>query len=430
MPGQAAERSEQPGGQADRVQRAGCVGAAQLVVAQHGSGGLDRHQVTAAAVLAGQPGEGGQRVPARVRRVDGLELPARDVGDLRVTVPGQREQPHGIPGNRRCHPQRLLAKDGPREAGEQSRVGGAGRHRHGMPGRLRVVEQPVDAAQGQHAGGRRAQCALVGGDRQGSAVGGRRCPPVLRSRPVAGQPEVPGDEVRRGHVAEDRQHETGHGQCGPFRAAPPARPGQQGEGHGGQDEDPADLADGGGGAEHERARRDRPQTLLPRWPGPQQQHQAGRDHGLEQHVRHDGLLKLELVRVEQYRRCGERGGPARHAVPDQQRVHSDRHGQAEGVLDHRDQGEPAHRNEQPQQDLVTLGRGASRTHQVLGRVNVEQRRAVCDLGEHPQRQPGRQDQGERPVAAHGSRHGYACRRLLAATPSIAATGIRLNCGSW
>ena len=28
------------------------------------------------------------------------------------------------------------------------------------------------------------------------------------------------------------------------------------------------------------------------------------------------------------------------------------------MLDRRDQGEPAHRIEQPQQDLVTLGRGA------------------------------------------------------------------------
>ena len=149
----------------------------------------------------------------------------------------------------------------------------------------------------------------------------------------------------------------------------------------------------------------RPCCCRPRRPGPQQQHQAGRDHGLEQHVRHDGLLELELIRVEQHRRRGERRGPSRHAAPDQQRVHGDRHGQAEGVLDRRDQGESAHRIEQPQQDLVTLGRGAARTDQVLGRVNVEQRRAVGDLGEHPQRQPGRQDQDERPVGADGCRHG-------------------------
>ena len=186
------------------------------------------------------------------------------------------------------------------------------------------------------------------------------------------------------------------------------RASQHGEDHGWHDQDLADLADGGGGAEHECARRDRPQAFLaflPRRPGPQQQHQAGRDHGLEQHVRHDGLLELELIRVEQHRRRGERRGPSRHAAPDQQRVHGDRHGQAEGVLDRRDQGESAHRIEQPQQDLVTLGRGAARTDQVLGRVNVEQRRAVGDLGEHPQYQPGRQDQDERPVGADGCRHG-------------------------
>ena len=133
----------------DRVQRARRVTPAQLVGPQERGGGLDRHQVAAAAVRVRQPGEEGHRVPLRIGRVEVLELPARDGRDLRVIVPDRREQPDRVPGDRRGHPQRLLPEDGQREPVEELVPGEAGRDRHGVPGRARVVQQPVDAAQRQ-----------------------------------------------------------------------------------------------------------------------------------------------------------------------------------------------------------------------------------------------------------------------------------------
>ena len=47
-----------------------------------------------------------------------------------------------VPGDRRGHPQRLLAEHGQRETGEQVRAGGAGRHRHDMPGGFGLCSSP------------------------------------------------------------------------------------------------------------------------------------------------------------------------------------------------------------------------------------------------------------------------------------------------
>ena len=147
--------------------------------------------------------------------------------------------------------------------------------------------------------------------------------------------------------------------------------------------------------EHQPAGHDQP------WPGPgppEQQGQPGHDAGLEPHVGHDGLLDLQLVAVQQHRRRGQRGQPARHAAAAQHQVQGQPHGQAEQVLDghHRFQ---VPGQQQPLEDHVVAERVVARPGavQVLEAVDVQQRGPVGDLGQHTQHQAGQQQRRDQPV---------------------------------
>jgi hypothetical protein len=86
---------------------------------------------------------------------------------------------------------------------------------------------------------------------------------------------------------------------------------------------------------------------------PQQQRQSRHDERLEQHIRHDRLLGLQLIAIQQHGRGRQRGRPAPHAAADQERVEQHSHPQAQDVLGRRDRGQSARALHRPQQDQVT-----------------------------------------------------------------------------
>ena len=121
-----------------------------------------------------------------------------------------------------------------------------------------------------------------------------------------GQLEVTVVHVGNAGVKDDRQRER-HGQRdhGGDRAAHAPRGDQHVE-RGGHDQQLADLVHGGREAEDQSGRRDQPDGH--RRP-PEQHGQAGHDHRLEPDVRHDRLLDLDLIGVQQHRRHGHGGQP-------------------------------------------------------------------------------------------------------------------------
>jgi hypothetical protein len=131
---------------------------------------------------------------------------------------------------------------------------------------------------------------------------------------------------------------------------------------------------------------------------PEQADQARDDQGLERRVGHDRLLDLQLVGVQE-NGCGRQGGePARYAAAAQDQVQRHGHGQADQVLHRHHRGQRAHPEEHLQGELVT-GRviPGIGPEQVLDRVDEQQGGLVGQLGEHPEYQPGGQQDGHQPV---------------------------------
>src|SRR5262249_24162459 len=201
---------------------------------------------------------------------------------------------------------------------------------------------------------------------------------------------------------QDGQRKGQAQQPGVLELLPPAGRHDQQVARGGQDEDLADLAGGGGGAQGQARHTDQ----AARWGSPPEQGgQAGDDQRLEHDVGHDGLLDLQLVRVQQDRGGGQGRQPARRAAAEQHQVEGDRHAQAQQVLDRGDRVQVAERYDRLERQLVagwvTAWVGAE---QVFGRVDVNQRRAVGDLYQDPQHQAGGQQHGEQPMPP-GQRRG-------------------------
>ena len=257
------------------------------------------------------------------------------------------------------------------------------------------------------------------------AVRRRRHPAVDGGDASAGREEVPGDQVVDGAVGKDRQDE-GRAQGGrPAQGPPPAAAEREHVDHRGQQQRLAHLGEDDRGAQHQATGQDRPPA---RGRPPQQDGQAGHDQRLEPDVRHEHLLDLDLVGVEQQRRRGQRGQPARAAAAQQQQVDDHGHGQAKQMLDGGDGVEVGDREDRPQRPLV-----ADRVHagrvvvQVPGRVDVEQHRPVGDLGEHPEHQPRGQQRGGQPVPPQQrpGQAGAGLRRPGRAGPALHGCGFYL-----
>jgi hypothetical protein len=146
----------------------------------------------------------------------------------------------------------------------------------------------------------------------------------------------------------------------------------------------------------------------PGLPLPQQQHDAGHQQRLEQYVRHDRLLGVQLVGVEQHRRHGQRRQPPVHAAPHHQRVQRARHQHAQDVLGQRRVGQAAAGQQDRAQDQQRVAERVERApdrvgevgaEDVLLRVDEQQGGFVGDLGDASQHQPAR------PAAARTSSAG-------------------------
>ena len=284
------------------------------------------------------------------------------------------------------------------EVADDLAVGEAGRGDVGVVGGQGAVHQAVRAEPDRERR-RRADRPFVGGHLQRRAVRALRQPPVDGAPRRGGERELVGD-----HVLTEGERGDGDGERGAEdhrleQLAPPARHHDQHVDHGGDDQDLADLGDGCAGAEGQAARRDPPGSRLG---PPQQQRQTRDDQGLEPDVRHDGLLDLHLVGVEQDR-CGREGGqPARCAAAQQEQVQDHGHGQADEVLDHRDRIEVApgqqHLEDHVVAERIVAGPGAE---QVLETVDVQQGGLVRGQREAAQDQPGQQQHRDQPVPPRG-----------------------------
>ncbi len=168
-------------------------------------------------------------------------------------------------------------------------------------------------------GWRRAELALVGRQRDRGAVGRRG--EAASDAAFVGKLELPGLRLGDRAVADDGEREGGEqGQCAE-RAFSAALDRHGDEDKRGEDENLADLANGRGKAEDQAAQSDHPHRRVR---PPQQHYQAGHGESLEPQVRHDRLLDLDLISVEQDRGDGERAEPARYAPAEQQGIDGDR----------------------------------------------------------------------------------------------------------
>ena len=176
------------------------------------------------------------------------------------------------------------------------------------------------------------------------------------------------------------------------RPPPAAARGQQVD-HPGQDQGLTDL-----GEQWPRC----PSTMPPRRPPPpgprppEQDGQAGHDQGLEPR---SGMIACSSGsgRRPAGGAMASAASQPGHAAADQQHVDDHGHGQSEQVLDGGDRIEIGHEQDRPQRSLV-----ADRVHslgvvQVPGGVDIEQRGPVGDLGQHPERQAGGQQDDGQPV---------------------------------
>jgi len=413
-PAQDAGAAGQPGESGQGEQRPRGVAAVELVGAQEGGERPGYRRAAAAEALPGCPDR--PQAHVLVGGVGGLELPARDGGAAWAGDPGQGEQPQRVPPDRGDDAGRILPEHALGEVGGDGR--GTRSRRPEVPQRrLRAVHEVVDAElQGVLA--RRAQRPLVGRELHRMTVSGQHDPAVELVGSLVGQLEMAGDCIGRRAVGQDRQQEGGaEHRCLPEPAPPSPDRHEQVERRR-QDEDLADLPDGGAGAERESAGRDHP------GPGrtvPEQDDQPGHDERLEQDIGHDALLYLDLVGIEQNGRRGQGGQRAGSAPAQQQDVQGDGHPQAEQVLHRGDHVQVAHQQDWLQQDAVAQGVVAAGPLQVPDRVAEDQRGTVGGLRQDAQDQARRQQHRQQPMppqqragaAAGPARDGQSpggCRR--------------------
>ncbi len=271
------------------------------------------------------------------------------------------------------------------------------------------MQQPVRAQ--TLLGGGRAQLPLGRGQLERGAVGGIGHPAVGRGHARMREREAAVDHIGRGAVGQERHRERDAEHRCPREPVSPSGSEQQHVTQCGQQQDLADLPDRHRRPEQQARRQGDP-------PGhgrlPQQDDQPGHDQCLEEDIRHDHLLELQLVSVKQDRRDGERSQPAGHPPADQQAVQGHRHPDAQHVLEQRDHVEVADEQDRPQRDPVADRVVAIGVIQVPGRVLVEKCRPVGQLHEHSQHHAGRDEHGCEPVPPQ--------RRQPAGQPGLLARG--------
>jgi len=327
-----------------------------------------------------------------------LKLPPLEGNVAGKGCASKREQLHEIRADSLRVVERLV-KDHPASEITQHLVAGLAGRQHDLQG-IRAVVGIFVGAQAVPKRLGRTQHPLVVREVETAAVHEGRSAAVDEVRITAAQPDVPRLDPVVPAVCRDDEHECESDRGGADEPLPPACAGDEREHNRRNDEDRADRADGRGQAEQCSARRESGEGRRPR---PEQQHDRGENEYLEQRFRHDVLLDLELVRVEQDRHRGEHGNPSPDAEPDEQGVDRDAHAQPEEVLQPDDDREIAHREHRAEQErdvpdgLRGLRRVEVQISEVLVRVDVEQGGPVGDLGHDPQREAEPENGKEDPM---------------------------------
>ena len=362
----------------------------ELIGAKERGERLDYGGPAAAVALPGRPDRPEAHV--LVGRVAGLELPPRDRGVTGIGDPRDGEQLERVPPDCGEDGERVLPEHAVREIARDGRGPVPGRPEAAQR-RLRTVHERV-VAELERVLASRAQPLLVGRKFQRMAVGGQYDPAVQLVGALVGQPEMPGDRQRRRAVSQDGQQESGGEHCPEPQLDPPPTDRDEQIDRGGQDEDLADLPDGGGGAQRQAAGDARP------GPGPalpEQDDQPRHDERLEQDIGHNALLHLELIAIEQDGRCGQSREHAGSAAPQQHHVQGHGHSQAKQVLHRGDHVQVAYEKDRLQQGTIAQRVVAAGQVQVPDRVAEEQGGTVGGLREDAQRQARRQQHRQQPV---------------------------------
>jgi len=226
------------------------------------------------------------------------------------------------------------------------------------------------------------------------------------------QEEVPGEQVGHCAVGQDRRGERRAQGGRRAERLPPTAAGHDQVDHRGHDQRLAHLSDRGRGSEHDPGCDGAPPAD---GRTPEQDREPRHDQCLEPGARHDGLLGLHLVGVEQDRRDGGRGEPPRDTAPQQQQVDDHGHGQAKQMLNRRDRVEVGEEKDRPQRALVADRVHTASVIQIPGGIDVEQRRTVGELGQQAEHQAGGQQRGGQPVPPQ-DRGNRGTTTALAARP--------------
>jgi hypothetical protein len=226
------------------------------------------------------------------------------------------------------------------------------------------------------------------------AVGERRHPAVQEVPLAVLDRERAALRLVPGRVQEQRRRERHHGDRDP----PPPDALRDQEDQRGNDQEQSDRASQAGGGEQ------RPGAGCghhPWPPPPHQQRDRRDDQDLEQRLRHEERLEVDLVAVEQHRCGGHRRQPRADAQVDQDRVDRDAERNAEQVLDRHDQAErvavrPRPQEEPVQQRPVVAGVEQPGGGQVAVRIPPEQDpRPVGDRGQPPELHREQHHRGDR-----------------------------------
>ena len=368
----AGERLDRPGGGHPAVPE---------LVGRDGTAGSEQ-------VAGGDPVRGrvGELVPlghgpARVMRV----VPVEAEGDVAQHVRQVAARLGGDRPQREVQRQRVLA-------GRELRA------RHAVQRRVLL---PDEGGRGRPLRHRlaRAQDQLVRGRLDDGTVGERHRPrPQVDAVAVAeGVPAIVAVEPQ--HVTGERDRPHGHGRA----ERPPAHPAhRQVQQEQDQHRQP-DRPEGGRRGQHESGGDRGPQRAVT--PPPQGEGDRHHDQEAERGAGQDLVLELDLVRVEQDRQRRQRRPPARQAVAPEQGVDHHPHRQAHQVLDGGDHREAVERLEQEQDEAVPgqpggAGGVVQGGGQIRGGVAPEPDRGrEAEHGDHPERQPEAESDGEQTVPA-------------------------------
>jgi hypothetical protein len=120
------------------------------------------------------------------------------------------------------------------------------------------------------------------------------------------------------------------------------------------------------------------------------------------------VLDVQLVRVEKKRGAGKRRDPPAGTEPEHERVDQNGDGEAEQMLDERDDREIAFEGKQREEAGIADGPAGRRLErgalfEVKARVGAEQRRLVSKEHHCPKRDTRGEEEREEPVPAQKSR---------------------------